>query len=68
MNMIISDTDFFLNYVLHIRKGNGRYYILMKPTGKQSRAARKGLMVYKRISQAYYELKLGILKARLLVD
>ena len=58
MNMIISGTDFMLNGDLYIRKENGRCYILIEPAGKKSRAARKGLMAYKRISKAQYDKSL----------
>jgi hypothetical protein len=55
MNMIISSNDFLLKGQLYIRDDwSGRYYRLDEPSGFYTRAARKGGMVKKRISRAYY--------------
>jgi hypothetical protein len=53
MNMIISQSDFVYECVLFY-KSEGRCYLLIEPTGPTSRAARKNLLVSKRISLDYY--------------
>jgi hypothetical protein len=54
MNQIISPTDFMYNGVLFFKSSNGRCYRLAEPSGRNSSAARKGLLVFKRVSLAYY--------------
>jgi hypothetical protein len=55
MNLIISPTDFLYNGSLFFRNPDtGRCYRLAEPSGCHSRAARKGLLVSKRVPQAYY--------------
>ena len=37
MDMVITPTDFVLDYVLHVRRpDSGRCYILVEPTGKKA--------------------------------
>ncbi|MDR2185703.1 MAG: hypothetical protein LBO80_08600 [Treponema sp.] len=55
MNMIISSTDFLYEGVLFYRNiDTGRCYRLVEPSGVYGRAARKDLLVSKRVSLAYY--------------
>jgi hypothetical protein len=55
MNQIISPTDFLYNGTLFYRNlETGRCYRLAEPSGVYSRAARKGLLAYKRVPLAYY--------------
>jgi hypothetical protein len=55
MNLIINSKDFMLGGQLFIRDDrSGRCYRLDEPSGTHSKAARKNLMVRKRISQSYY--------------
>jgi hypothetical protein len=63
MNLIISPTDFLYNGSLFFMKADtGRCYRLAEPSGPYSRAARKGLLVNKRISLAYYNKCLATCK------
>jgi hypothetical protein len=54
MNQVISPTDFLYNGVLFFKTDTGRCYRLAEPSGRNSRAARKGLLASKRVSLAYY--------------
>jgi hypothetical protein len=53
MNMIISHSDFVYEGVLFY-KSAGRCYLLVEPRSPAGRAARKNLLVSKRISLDYY--------------
>jgi hypothetical protein len=69
MNMIISSNDFMFKGQLFIRDDwSGRYYRLDDPSGFYTRAARKGLLVKKRISQAWYKENLEKCKAQIAAE
>ncbi|MDR1176019.1 MAG: hypothetical protein LBK83_11190 [Treponema sp.] len=66
MNLIISPTDFLCNGVMFCRNPDtGRCYRLAEPSGCHSRAARKGLLVSKRVTLAYYNECLEECRAQL---
>jgi hypothetical protein len=54
MNQILNARDFVYNGVLFWKKIDGYCYILVESSAPYSRAARKGLLVNKRISLACY--------------
>lgn len=53
MNMIINRSDFVYNGVLFFRSAE-RCYLLVEPAGATGTAARKSLLVSRRISLDYY--------------
>jgi hypothetical protein len=50
----LSSKEFLYNGSLFFKTDTGRCYRLAEPSGCRSQAARKGLLVRKRISLAYY--------------
>jgi hypothetical protein len=68
MNMIISPTDFLYNGSLFFKGSAGRCYRLAEPSSLHNRAARKGLLVSKRVSLAYYNECLEECKAQIAAE
>jgi hypothetical protein len=63
MSMIISTTDFLYNGTLYFKDSRtGRCYRFAEPASDHSEAARKNLLVKKRVSEAVYRERLEACK------